>query len=124
MSAKGMGPVIGLTILLESDQITRFPSHQKFASYCRLVKCAHESAGKKYGFKGVKIGNPYLKNIFGEAAVLLAQHTPRVGEYLNKLETRYGKGKGKLILAHRLCIAVYYMLKNNTVFNEDRFLNN
>jgi transposase len=121
-SARGMGRISALTILLETNDIRRFPTHQNFASYCRLVKCAHESAGKKYGFKGVKIGNPYLKNIFVEAAISVARFTPRIGEYLDRLEKKHGKGKAKVVLAHKLCIAVYYMLKNETVFDEGYFL--
>ena len=43
---------------------------QDFVSYCRLVKCAKESAGKRHGLSGKKIGNPQLKWAFSEAAVL------------------------------------------------------
>jgi hypothetical protein len=41
-----------------------------FLSYGRLVKCAKESAGKRYGLSGKKIGNPQLKWAFSEAAAL------------------------------------------------------
>ena len=52
----------------EIDSIPRFPDVGKFISYCRLVKCAHESAGKreKGGYFQIALEygiNPYtLKN--------------------------------------------------------------
>lgn len=121
-SIQGVGDSIALTILLEIDAINRFPSHQHFSSYARLVKCTHESAGKKYGTGGAKIGNPYLKFAFSEAAVYTATYNPRIKSYLNKLENKHGKGKAKSVLAHKLGICVYHMLKNGTVFNIDTFL--
>lgn len=41
---------------------------------------------------------------------------------LQKLASRHGKGKALAILAHRLGRAVYYMLKNQTPFDAQRFL--
>lgn len=122
-SARGMGPIIALTILFEVDSINRFPSVQDFASYSRVVKCTHESAGKKYGTGGAKIGNPYLKYVFSEAACLMAKYNPGIKNYLQKMERKHGKGKGKIILAHKIARAVYFMLKRNTVFDIDKFLN-
>lgn len=46
-SVSGLGFILSLTILYEIDDIHRFSDVGKFISYCRLVKCSHESAGKK-----------------------------------------------------------------------------
>ncbi|MCK4422777.1 MAG: IS110 family transposase [Candidatus Omnitrophica bacterium] len=123
-SARGMGKIIALTILFEVDSIDRFPSVQDFASYSRVVKCTHESAGKKYGTGGAKIGNAYLKYAFSEAACLMATYNPSIKKYLQKKERKHGKGKSKIILAHKIARAVYFMLKRNTVFDINKFLNN
>src|SRR5262249_18434990 len=42
----GIGPILGLILLYEIDQIGRFPEVGNFLSYARLVRCAHSSAGK------------------------------------------------------------------------------
>jgi len=55
--------------------VTRFDRVQEFASYARLVKCVHQSAGKKLGTGGAKMGNVHLKWAFSEAAVLFLRHT-------------------------------------------------
>jgi transposase len=60
----GIGEILSLVLLYEIHHIQRFPRVQEFASYCRLVKCAKESAGKRYGTSGTKIGNAYLKWAF------------------------------------------------------------
>jgi len=52
----GIGKILSLVLLYEIYDINRFPRVQEFASYCRLVKCAKESHGKRSGSLGpVKI---------------------------------------------------------------------
>ena len=63
-SVPGIGQTLALTILYEIERIDRFPRVQEFLSYSRLVKCAKESAGKRYGSSGSKIGNVHLKWAF------------------------------------------------------------
>ena len=121
-SITGVGKIISLTILLEIDRIERFPSRQKFCSYARLVYPRGESDGKQYGSQGRKHGNPYLKWAFTEAAVLSAQWCQPIKAYLSRLERKYGTGKGKTILAHKLGRSVYYMLLRGQVFDLDKFL--
>jgi transposase len=118
----GIGKILSLVLLYESHDIARFPRVQDFASYCRLVKCAKESAGKRYGTSGTKIGNAYLKWAFSEAAVLFLRNNPAGQKYLARLEKKHGKGKALTVLAHKLARAVYYMLKRGTAFTMDQFL--
>jgi transposase len=118
----GIGKILRLVLLYEIHQIDRFPRVQDFVSYCRLVKCAKESAGKRYGTSGTKIGNAYLTWAFSEAAVLFLRNNAQGQQYLARLEKKHGKGKALTILAHKLARAVYYMLRRGTVFEIDTFL--
>lgn len=111
-----------MTILYEIGDINRFESVQKFASYCRLVKCKAESAGKTYDTSGNKIDNGHLKWAFSEAAVLYLRGNDKARRYLNKLQKRMSKAKALSVLAHKLGRCVYFMLKNKTVFDDERFL--
>jgi transposase len=122
-SIPGVGKILALVMLYEIHDIRRFPRVQDFASYGRLVKCAKESAGKRSGTSGKKIGNAYLKWAFSEAAVLFLRNNDQGQKYLTRLENKYGKGKALTVLAHKLARAVYYMLQRETVFNMDLFLN-
>jgi transposase len=118
----GIGEILSLVLLYEIHDIQRFPRVQDFVSYCRLVKCAKESAGKRYGTSGTKIGNAYLKWAFSEAAVLFLRNNPVGQKYLTRLEKKHSKGKALTILAHKLARAVYYMLKRQTAFDMQTFL--
>jgi transposase len=118
----GIGKILSLVLLDEIHDIDRFPTGQDFVSYCRLVKCAKESAGKRLGTSGEKIGNAHLKRAFSEAAALFLRHNPAGQKYLARLAKKHDKGKALTILAHKLARAVYYMLKRHTAFDMDTFL--
>jgi transposase len=118
----GIGKILSLVLLYEIHDIQRFPRVQDFLSYCRLVKCVKESAGKRYGTSGTKIGNAHLKWAFSEAAVLFLRNNPAGQKYLVRLENKHGKGKALTVLAHKLARAVYHILKRTTAFDMEKFL--
>jgi transposase len=99
-SIPGVGKILALVLLYEIHDIRRFPRGQEFVSYCRLVKCAKESAGKRYGTSGKKIGHAYLKWAFSEAAVLFLRNNPAGQKYLTRIARKHGKGKALTILAY------------------------
>jgi transposase len=118
----GIGKILSLVLLYEIHDIARFARVQDFASYCRLVKCARASAGKRSGTSGAKIGNAHLTWAFSEAAVLFLRDNPAGQNLLTRLEKKHSKGNALTILAHKLGRAVYYMFKRQTVFDLDTFL--
>jgi hypothetical protein len=59
-SIPGVGPVLGLTIALETGDIARFADPSHYASYCRMVKSERVSNGKTKGHGNRKAGNRYL----------------------------------------------------------------
>jgi transposase len=121
-SIPGVGKILALVLRYDIHDIHRFPRVQEFVSYCRLVKCAKESAGKRYGTSGKKIGNAYLKWAFSEAAVLFLRNNPVGQKDLARLEERHGKGKALTVLAHILARAVYDMLTRHTACELDTVL--
>jgi transposase len=118
----GIGAILGLVLLYEIHDIRRFTGVQQFVSYCRLVKCSHESAGKKSSGKGNKIGNAHLKWAFSEAACLMLREVPAAKSFVARLEKKHGKAKALSILAARLGRTVYWMLKRKAAFDVTRFL--
>lgn len=122
-SVPGIGPILAMTMLYEIHEIRRFKRVQDFLSYARLVKCMKESAGKKYGSCGKKIGNAYLKWAFSEAAVLFLKGNKQRQAFLAKLEKKHGKGKALSILSAKIGRAVYFMLRRGCPFNEMTFFN-
>ena len=120
-SVPGIGKILAMIILYEIHDIHRFPRVQDFVSYARLVKCAAESAGKRLGTSGNKIGNVHLKWAFSEVAVLSLNHVEMKKRFA-RLESKHGKGKALSILAHKLGRAVYFMMKKKEGFEMKEFL--
>jgi transposase len=89
----GVGPILGLVLLYEMHQVDRFGrvgQFGQFLSYARLVRCAHESAGKKVGSGGKKIGYAHLRWAFAEAACLFLRGSERARAPGHRTETRKG----------------------------------
>ena len=110
----GIGKILSLVLLDDMHDIARFPRVQDFASSCRLVTCARESAGTRSGTSGATIGNAHLKWACSEAAVLCFRDNPAGQPLLTRLEKKHSKGKALTILAHQLARAVYDMRKRQT----------
>jgi transposase len=119
----GIGPILGLVFLYEIHDIKRFDNVGQFLSYARLVRCDHESAGKKLGSGGKKIGNAHLRWAFAEAVCLFLRGSERARQWQQKQEKKRGPGKVLGILAARLARAVYHMLRKQQAFDEERFWN-
>ncbi len=117
----GIGKILSLTILYEIHEISRFPTVGQFLSYGRLVAGQRESAGKKQGSGGRKMGNAYLKWAFSEAAALFLRCNPQGKKRFQKLERKHGKGRAMAILAIKLARAVYFMLRRHVPFDAERF---
>lgn len=118
----GIGPILGLVLLYEIDQIGRFPEAGNFLSYSRLVRCAHESAGKVKGSGGKKIGNAHLKWAFSEAACLMIRSCAPVKAWLQRREKKGGKRKALALLEAKLGRTVYHLWRKQAPFDAKRFL--
>src|SRR5437879_6334547 len=101
MTVPGIGQILALTILYEMGTLERFPTVKDFLSYCRLVKGTVASAGKIKGLRGAKLGNPYLRWAFGEAAVIAKRDhfphrasgpTPRSQDERQQIQSQHRRG--------------------------------
>jgi transposase len=117
----GVGIVLALVLLYEIHDIKRFASAGQFLSYCRLVRCEHESNNKVLGHGGKKIGNAQLRWAFGEAACLFLRSSERAKAWKQKQAKKRGEGKALAILAAKLARAVYHMWRKGEAFDETRF---
>jgi transposase len=122
-SVPGIGKILALVLLYEIHDIRRFARVGDFLSYARLVRCVHESAGKRLGSGGKKIGNAHLRWAFAEAACLFVRQSERAKKWLARQEQKRGKGKALGILAAKLGRAVYHLLTKKVAFEEQRFWN-
>src|SRR5262249_3223483 len=118
----GIGPILGLILLYEIDDIARFPAAGNFLSYSRLVRCAHSSAGKVKGSGPKKVGNAHLKWAFSEAACLMIRAVPAVKSWMQRQEKKRGKRKALSVLEAKIGRSVYHLWRKQQAFDLKRFL--
>jgi transposase len=121
-SVPGIGPILGLILLYEIDEIGRFPEVGNFLSDSRLVRCEHERAGKVKGYGGRKMGNGHLKWAFSEAACLMLRSLPAAKSWMQRQERKRGKRKALAVLEAKLGRAVYHLGRKQVPFDVKRFL--
>jgi transposase len=112
----GIGKMNAFNIVLEVDDIKRFPDVKNFFSYCRLTPSARNSAGKSKQ-RSSKDGNKYLKVVFSDAAVHAVQHYPVIRKYHSSLMRKKNKQIAKTIIAKEIANIVYHVLKKKENFN-------
>ena len=117
----GVGKILALVLLYELHDVGRFDHAGQFLSYARLVRCAHESAGKVVGSGGKKSGNAHLRWALGEAACLFLRSSERAKKWKQKQAAQRGEGRALAVLAARLARAVYHLWRKGEAFDEERF---
>jgi Transposase IS116/IS110/IS902 family len=118
----GSGKMLSLVLLYAIHDMDRFPRGQDCGSSGRLVTCAKESAGQRWGTSGKKIGNAPLQWALSEAAALFLRNNPAGPHAGARLENKPGQGNALTILAHKLARAVYDMRKRQTAFAMEQCL--
>jgi len=81
LTIPGIGDILGLTIMLEVGDISRFPKVGNYSSYCRCVKAERLSNTKKKGEGNRKNGNKYLSWAYVEAANFFRRYCPKADAF-------------------------------------------
>jgi transposase len=119
----GVGPILAISIALETGDISRFPDAAHFASYAGTVSRISSSGGKTRMGRVRTDVNHYLKYALIEATNVTAlnqkpfarRHATRL--YL-RIRDRRGHGKAIVAVARHLAEATYSMLKKNEPYKE------
>jgi transposase len=120
LTVDGIGPILGMTIRLETGAMGRFAGVGQFASYCRCVDSQKLSNGKRKGSGNTKNGNKYLAGALVEAANFAIRYNPRVKRfYQRKKDKTNGMGALKAV-AHKLARACYYILRDQVPFQVEK----
>ncbi|MFZ0790907.1 MAG: IS110 family transposase [Chromatiaceae bacterium] len=120
LSVSGIGPVLGLTILLETGPVERFGQVGQYASYSRCVGSAHLSNGKRKGHGNTKSGNKYLAWAYVEAANFAVRYNPTIKRYYQRKRAKTNGIVAIKTVAHKLARACYWMLREGTDFAVNR----
>ena len=119
----GVGKTLALTIYYEVGDIARFPSARQFCSYARVVPGLAQSGDVIRRGTGSKQGNPYLKWAFNQAAAISVRRYGYVRSFRQKHLARRRSRARRLIslsiVAHKLAIAAYHVLRDEVPFNKE-----
>ena len=113
----GIGHTLSLTIMLETGDISRFPTVGDYASYCRCVGSKKISNSKKKGKGNTKNGNKYLAWAYVEAANFAVRYNAKIRSFYQKKKAKTNGISAIKAVAHKLCRACYYIIKDQVAFD-------
>lgn len=120
MTIPGVGKILGLTIMLETGDIRRFAKVGNYVSYCRKVNTKWTSNGKSKGKGNKKNGNKYLSWAFSEASELARRFDTQARRYYDRKLSKTNRMVAHTALAHKLCRAAYYIMRDGVIFQPER----
>jgi transposase len=116
----GIGEILGLTIMYEAGDMSRFPSPGDFASYCRCVDASRFSNGKKKADNNSKNGNKYLAWAFVEAAHFAVRYYPEAKRFHDRKAAKANNIVAIKAIAHKLARAAFHVLRQQQPFDPKR----
>lgn len=120
LSVAGVGKTLGLTVVLEAGDMSRFPDAGHFASYCRCVGSQKLSNGKKKGKGNTRNGNAHLAWAFVEAAHFAIRYNAIVKRFYERKKAKTNGIVAIKAVAHKLARASYHVLKDGVPFDVQR----
>ena len=116
----GVGKILGMTVMLEVDDFSRFAAPGNYASYCRCVKSERISNGKKKGRGNRKNGNKYLSWAYVEAAHKIIRFCPEAKRFYDRKKARTNGAVATKALANKLAKATFCMMRDQQPFKVEK----
>jgi transposase len=121
MTVPGIGEYSAMMLLAEIGDLGRFHDKEALCSYAGLVPRVRESAGKAARCGITRQGSPWMRWIMVEAAQVATRCSPAAKRYYERLARKKHKHVARVALARKLLIAVYALLHDGVVFDEEKF---
>lgn len=112
----GIGPILAMTILMETGDIKRFAQVGNYSSYCRCVQSTRISNAKKKGANNRRNGNKYLAWAFVEAAHSIIRYCKTAHRFYQRKRAQKNGALATKALAHKLARASYYIMRDQKPF--------
>ena len=115
----GIGPILGLTIMLEVGNIKRFPKAGNYSSYCRCVESRKISNGKKKGQNNKKNGNKYLSWAYVEGSNFAIRYCSYCQKFFQRKMSKSSNNRVLAIkaLANKLSKASFYLMRDQVPYD-------
>ncbi|PQV51536.1 transposase [Jejuia pallidilutea] len=118
LSIKGVGRQMATTMLIVTENFTKFDNSRKFASYCGIAPFAYQSGTSIKGRNRVSpLANKKIKSLIHMCAVSAIQHNPEMRMYYHK---RIENGKSKMgtlnIIRNKLIVRIFAVIQRQTPY--------
>jgi transposase len=113
MTHPGVGPITGLAFVLVVGDVNRFERSKKLCSYLGLIP-SEESSGSRRRLGAIsKQGNTLLRTLLVEAGQSASRCDPELRRAYQRLcHKKQNTGIGKVMVARKLAVRLYWMLKD------------
>jgi transposase len=110
----GVGPITSLGFVLIIGPVERFRESNRVASYLGLIP-TEASSGERHRWGHIsKQGNTFLRTMLVEAGQTAARRDPELRRAYQRLKhKKQYSGIAKVMVARKLAIRLYWMLKTN-----------
>jgi transposase len=115
-SIPGFGPFLSVLTAVEIDNIARFRSASKLASYTGLVPSTYSSGGRAWHGKIHKQGNKWLRWGFVEAAIHASAVKGDLRLFYFRIKRRKGTKTARVAAARKLCAIVFRILREQSTY--------
>jgi len=112
----GIGEFFSVLISTEVDGIGRFPSAEKFASYCGLVPSTYASGGNIRHGRITKQGNSRLRWAMVESAWSAIRANAQLRIYYERIKRSKGARVAAVATGRRMATIVFKVLKDRREF--------
>ena len=117
-SVIGVGPVIAIKCIVETDNFTKFDNPRKFSCYCGLAPFPYQSGSSVKGRTRTHfLRDKSLKAILTKGAVTAIQYDPQINTYYNR-KIQEGKHRMSVInaVANKLVLRIFAVTKREIPF--------
>ncbi|UGU16406.1 IS110 family transposase [Sinomicrobium kalidii] len=114
----GVGPVIAIKCIAETDNFVKFDNPRKFSCYCGLAPFPYQSGSSVRGkTKTHFLRDKSLKAILTKGAITAIQHDPQLKAYYNR-KVKDGKHHMSVInaVANKLVLRIFAVAKREQPF--------
>lgn len=118
LSIKGIGLQMATTMIIATENFSKFENWRKFASYCGIAPFPYQSGTSIKGRNKVsQLANKKIKALVHMCAISSIQHNPEMKKYYNK---RVDLGKSKMstinIIRNKLIARIFAVVNRQTPY--------
>src|SRR5262249_40878880 len=120
-SHPGVGSITALAFVLTIGEVKRFEHSRNLASYLGLIPSEDSSSNRRRWGHISKQGNALLRGLLVEAGQSAARRDPDLRRAYQRLKhKKQYSGIAKVMVARKLAIRLYWILRNNQPYSPAR----